>query len=1357
MARQGGLSLLAIIFALGVNGGARGSDGVREDISLNGKWEHVVVPAKSDNVPAEGWKEFTVPGTVWLGTEAPGKYLWLRREVEIPDKSPGCRFFVDVRGAKYDPHVYVDGVLAGFRLEGFSPFEVEITGLVKPGGRHRIGIRCRDHGVVFSRKESSKGKFLAPVGGYKNPAGPFGDILLRIRPPVRLVDRDLVIVTSTRKGTITVTGRVDGGGGDGLMVDAVVLDGGKERLRLDAGRVGPGGEWTIAKAFPDARCWSPEAPHLYHLGISLRRGGDLVDAQTIRFGFKEIWTEGPDFYLNGVKRHLLASSTWPVTQPQSDEEIRRNLETMRAGNVCTFRLHTEPWPARWLDIADEVGVMIVDEAAVYTDTGSYAYSDHGFWENYRTHLAELVRRDRNHACLALWSLGNEIMFMGNARTCPDLEKKLAELGRFVKGIDPHHPVTFEADLDPGGSYDVIGLHYPWELPNQHAYPVICDWLGSRVQTEAGGGMLGQRSTGFLWERKKPLYIGEYLWVPIRDYSAGSVFFGDEAYLNRGEHTDRARVRAWTDQTLAYRRSGVSAMCPWSAFDFGGRPGKRRGYDEQKEFYRRVAAYLRTRDNRVFAGEKATLEFDVFNDSAKTLSLELRLLRAGKTVASATLVLEPAGYRPVSLAVEAPPVKGRKVFALEAVLLADGDEVHRAACSLGVEPKTELAAPAGTRLVTYDPAGTWPGSVKSLDGLAGVDSARTVLVVAPNALGKDSGGGVPVIGGTAFDTAAFTGFLRSGGRAVVLEQETLGPLGMGLRLVEHGSTMTFPLNPRHPLLEGIGAGDLAFWRGDLYVARRQVVRPESAGGRAIVVSGGPSSLDQAAVVEFPAGKGRLVLVQALVGGKYGTEPAARRLLANAVAYLARWRPPRRDRTLLLGDDDAFAARLSSVGVEFERAAGSLRPSGLAGVGLLILEGGGEGITGSREAVAGFVRSGGGRIYWHRPGAEAFRALGKALGASELEMRETRVATALRARESALLDGVSREDVTYTTRPAGWERNISPVMDAADRVFVPSRRGRSGGRSYPAGVFSLSGGEPRTAGNRSEAWFNRRGNAVVRVRVGEPGLYPVTVAASGTARDGVFPAVLFCVNGVIQGGLTVDAAAPQGYEFVAGFAAGENALEIAFVNGSEWGGGRELALGPVEVGPRLRYPPGSEVLVSPGAVVAMKTGDTTVVLDGMNWDRDGDNAVRGRRYATALLAGLEAGFPAPSGRGVCEALPLGAFRLTGESPYSSVSGSGIALRSAGRVEAGFECARAGAYGILVTGNSTPAGGEYAKLRFSVDGRELSTTELVGSGRCGGGPVTLEPGRHRMAIEFINDAIIAGEDRNLFIDSVGMCAGW
>jgi beta-galactosidase/beta-glucuronidase len=81
-----------------------------------------------------------------------------------------------------------------------------------------------------------------------------------------------------------------------------------------------------------------------------------------RFGFKEFWTQGPDFYLNGVKRHLLGSGTWPSWNPESRAGIRERIQHLKDTHVNVFRLHIGPWIEAWHELADEMGMMLIEES-----------------------------------------------------------------------------------------------------------------------------------------------------------------------------------------------------------------------------------------------------------------------------------------------------------------------------------------------------------------------------------------------------------------------------------------------------------------------------------------------------------------------------------------------------------------------------------------------------------------------------------------------------------------------------------------------------------------------------------------------------------------------------------------------------------------------------------------------------------------------------------------------------------------------------------------------------------------------------------------------------------------------------------
>ena len=86
-----------------------------------------------------------------------------------------------------------------------------------------------------------------------------------------------------------------------------------------------------------------------------------------RFGFREFWIEGHRYVLNGSKINLLASSWWPPTEPMERDEIEQQWRALKAAGVVCFRTHTQPWRRVHYDVADEVGLLMIIEGAMWHD------------------------------------------------------------------------------------------------------------------------------------------------------------------------------------------------------------------------------------------------------------------------------------------------------------------------------------------------------------------------------------------------------------------------------------------------------------------------------------------------------------------------------------------------------------------------------------------------------------------------------------------------------------------------------------------------------------------------------------------------------------------------------------------------------------------------------------------------------------------------------------------------------------------------------------------------------------------------------------------------------------------------------
>ncbi len=1345
-----------LVLAFHLNSAYAQTPNPRTYISLDGTWQGAMVTYGTELDQVTNWQDQAVPGVNHITLYHPHRQVWVKRSIEIPHNWTGKRIFIRLGGALYHPHIYIDGRLIGDRLDGWHPLVVEITDAVSPGSTHELAVLTLDQTAVYAEpmprgnaysNESRRGKVLAPIGGYKDFVGIWDSASLYATPITHIVRDELIITPSTRKMQLNLEGRVDSKGGtNGLTITAQVLDSGNVVLESVKANLDKQGNWRSTTAFADAHFWSPEDPHLYTLRLQIHdESGQLIDQLDQRFGFKEFWADGPDFYLNGVKRHLLADSEWPPSLPQPREKIRSMLENFKSQNVNAFRTHLGGWQHHWYDIADELGIMMIPETAVYTDgEGMYGYDDDRFWSNYRNHIENMLKTYRNRPSVVLYSLGNEILFMGNADRATDLPRKLGDMARFAKQIDPHHLYTFEADIDPDGAYDVIGLHYPHEIPANFAYPNTGNWLAKRVQTEAAGGMLGQASSDFFWERKKPLYIGEYLWAPFEDYSIGSVYFGEDAYQNRYEYWMQAKFRAQNDQTLAYRRANVSGLCPWGSFQ------------DPQDYYKHVAVFLYSHDKRAYPGQTFVFKFDVFNDGPTPLDMTLRMTeQSGKVKpVEQNVSLDPGGYQRVTLSIKTQATPGTLSFTTK--LQSDEKVLHEVKHELEVWQQQELVVPDGVKLIVFDPSGAWPNAIDSLNSLASIQQPqKTILLIAPTALGGTQASDITTIGAKQFKTAAFLDYANRGGRVVVLEQTTLAPLGLGLELIEHAATMTFAIDPDHPLLQDIDADSLKHWHPDHYVSRYEIVRPGHGGGRGVVTSGGERSLRQGPVAEIPVGKGYVVLLQALAGEKKGIEPAADRLLQNAVDYVAQYTSPTNNRTIAIGHNQVLLSQLNEQGVVFEHHVKPVTRDILNETSLLIITdyNYNEAIFKSLDAIAEY-RKQGGKIYWHVSSMRDFQELRSALDIDSLCFDSFFNTTVIRDRQAPMLRGVSREDLTYTTDPAGWKRTIA---------MRPSAFGGIMPKSYVSDLADpldhLEGDELDLPdipwnGRQNGAYIihdilfvDALGVATFQIDAPEAGLYLISFDCRSTESGDAPPQVQVHVDGKLNCVIHPEHPSHCG---ILELTKGVNHISLVFERNRTTGPFGRLLIDKITIGQRLNYPDNVEVLTLPASIVRV---DDSIVIDSTILESEGPNAAKSRRYLSALLANLGASFQPPVAGPNTTDLPLTHFKLIGESPYYEAKPSSLTIRANGLVQAPFKVERSAEYSLTLRGSSTSFQGEYCKLRVLIDEKPVGELELNNEQTADFGPLELqlETGEHTLGLRFFNDGSGNGEDHNLRLEAV------
>jgi beta-galactosidase len=212
--------------------------------------------------------------------------------------------------------------------------------------------------------------------------------------------------------------------------------------------------------------WTPDHPNLYGLTLSLNKNEATVDRKYERFGWREWTFRGTSQCLNGEPIELKGDSWHFMGVPQMTRRYAWAWFTaIKNMNGNAIRPHAQVYPRFYLDVADEMGICVLNETANWaSDGGPKLYSDK-FWEASKEHLRRFVLRDRNHASVFGWSISNEnkpvILHVYNKPELMPVQKKAWEEWRnIVMEYDPTRPwISADGEDDGDGILPVTVGHY----------------------------------------------------------------------------------------------------------------------------------------------------------------------------------------------------------------------------------------------------------------------------------------------------------------------------------------------------------------------------------------------------------------------------------------------------------------------------------------------------------------------------------------------------------------------------------------------------------------------------------------------------------------------------------------------------------------------------------------------------------------------------------------------------------------------------------------------------------------------------------------------------------------------------------
>lgn len=1348
----------------------------RQEINLGGSWEFVKVKDLATGPPTAGWQPFTIPGVLG-GIEY--ERAWFRRDFPIPAAMRGQQVVLHFGGVKWNSEIRVNGQQVGGHFGGYEPFDVDITAVAKVGETNRLEVGCCDWTGVFIDRETDfavmktrpteprdlpRDKILAPIGGLVSQYGIWDEVRLQSHPA--LFVKDVFVKPSVRQHRLVVEYTIANAGPAAATASlgAAVEEAGQTPLRLApvTVTVPAGGETraTLEAPWPSPHLWSPADPHLYFLVTRLEQGGQAVDELRTRFGFREFWVEGSRFYLNGARINLLATSWWPElfkTKAYVQERLRR----IKAAHCVAFRTHTQPWPEIWYETADEEGLLMIPEGAVWNDDDAYRINDPVFWRNYADHLRAMVDRDKNKPSVVMYSLENE--FYGNRiNNASPARKELARLGTLLKQWDPTRPIYYESDGDPEGVADVVGIHYPHEYPGFTQWPNTAYWMDEPLKASYFFVPEPEKTTDWTWDRKKPVYIGEFLWVPSSDPSYHTVFYGDEAYRDYELYRARAKGDSWRMAIQAYRQYEVGGISPWTMVEGGELDAARNPmYAAQQYAMQPVAAFVREYDHNFYGGATVARTVDIYNDVLTPVTLDLAWsLREGeKELASGRLPglkLQPGERREATFNVPLPPVTARREVALHLALKRDGQEVFTDRKAWSVFPALKLTAAPGLGL--YDPKGTTRAALGKLGlspaavpDLAAVPATVKALVIGARSL-EAGEAKLPVIGGAGPASGALLDFVQRGGRVLVLEQDVYPTGVLPLGLTRQASTMTFAQMPDHPLLRDVRAEDLKWWRPDNRVSVAEMPRPTTGGCQAVVVSGSATGISYSPLLELRSGQGLLVMSQLLLAERLAQEPAAGLILRNALERLSSFRPAP-GRTALFCPDPATREALDEIGLRATDLTADPSRADWANFDLLVACGPLAKLQPCLPQVQALVQRGG-KVLLHDLRPAEYAAWQPLLG-TDLQLMPgsgsvTRVPgshplAASFANEDLYWLGPQRAAFSWATRPR--------VQTMTSAVFGKSLAGKAV-TEYPHGQMTLAGPYVSTKGDAAILPAGAC-TATVSITVPRDGDYLLGVVAGGSVAAGEWPAGTVSVDGQNLGGFACYRGEMETYTVSGKLTAGAHEVVIRFANDYQdvaAGEDRNLALKALLVAPD-EPSPGVTFLTAPAAVAAFDRGAGQVVVDNVNWAQAPDNEEKARRYIAGLLTGMGAQF-APGAVGTV--LEVSRFTPDPQCQWYRREATAAYLGSTGYLTSRIECARAGKYQFRFVAKGTPAVGVYPIIAVEVDGQPVGQVELKSDNWRGYPlPVTLTAGAHDLKLIFANDMWAPPEDRNLWISRIEVTA--
>ena len=523
------------------------------------------------------------------GGALPGGIAWYRKHFDVPSYDRNKHYFIDFDGVYMNASVYLNGHLLGTRPYGFISYRYELTPYLK----------AKDN-VMAVRVDNSE----QPNCRWYSGSGIYRHVYLVTTNALHVAHWG-TFVRATTDGKVCAEIKIDNQGShsETVTVRNTVLNSAQKVVStvLRKLTVNPNKPAVFKENMlvDKPELWSIESPYRYVLRTEIVQGGRVLDRYDTPFGFRSFhfdaqtgfWLNGKNLKINGVCNHHDLGCLGAAVHRDA---IYRQLRLLKDMGCNAIRCSHNPPAPELLELCDSMGFIVMDESfdMWHRKKTKYDYSRY-FDQWFERDLSDLVKRDRNHPSIMIWSIGNEVLEQWDSADADQLSPEEANLilnaghaitpnstddGKMnvnsqltkrlvdiIKQLDPTRPVTAGCNepspenlLFKSNALDLIGYNYhikdikdvPKNFPGK---PFIMTESVSALQTR-----------GFYMMPSDSVYKApEEWWLPYSNPT-----FMCSAYDNMHASWSSTHESTWN---VVKNNHFVSGQFVWTGWDYLGEP------------------------------------------------------------------------------------------------------------------------------------------------------------------------------------------------------------------------------------------------------------------------------------------------------------------------------------------------------------------------------------------------------------------------------------------------------------------------------------------------------------------------------------------------------------------------------------------------------------------------------------------------------------------------------------------------------------------------------------------------------------------------------------------------------------------